>query len=161
MKAFAPILTVALAAALAGTPRTLVAQQPTAQPAPANPVEAQLIAAEHGAWTAWVNKDTTAFIRDIDRKSVMVDMMGRNTLNLGEVAKGMATCQLTGHNLDSFQTTQVTPDVVVLSYKATVQGTCNGQKVPDVWATSTYVKRGGKWIAVYHTETPLMTTTGG
>ncbi len=156
MRAFAPIHACALAAALTAAPHTLRAQQP---PAP-KPTEAKLVAEEHGAWTGWVTRDTAAYGRDIDRNSVAIDAMGPSVLDLGAVYKAMQTCQLTGHSLDDLKSAQIAPDVVVLSYKASVQGTCEGKPIPSVWASTIYVKRGGKWVAVFHQETPAAPATG-
>ncbi len=155
MRACARILGLAVATALAATPRTLHAQR-----AAAHPTEARLIAAEHGAWTGWVTRDTVAYGRDIDRHSVAIDATGPSTLDLGAVQKAMVTCQLTGHNLEAIKSIQLTPDAVLLSYKASVQGTCGGKPIPSVWASTIYVKRGGKWVAVFHQETPAAPSGG-
>jgi hypothetical protein len=46
-------------------------------------------------------------------------------------------------------------DTALMTYKATQDAVCNGKKSPPVqWASSLYVKRGGKWVnAFYQTST--------
>jgi len=34
-------------------------------------------------------------------------------------------------------------------------GTCAGQAIPTVWASSLWVNRKGKWTAFLHQETPV------
>lgn len=156
MRVFAMILAAALTVAQVGSARALLAQQS----APAKAIEAKLIAAEHAAWAAWVSRDTAAYLRDLDRHEVMLDNTGRSTLDVGELARVMATCRLTSHKLDSLKSTQLTPDVVVLTYRAAVQGTCAGKPLPQVWASSIWVKRGSRWIGVFHTEAPVAPSGG-
>ncbi len=44
----------------------------------------------------------------------------------------------------------------ILTYKAMQDGTCDGKTLhASVWATSIYVKRGGKWVSNFHQETPV------
>lgn len=47
-------------------------------------------------------------------------------------------------------------DVVVLSYTATQDATCEGQKMPPkVYSSSIYVRQKGKWMMTHYQETPI------
>ena len=39
----------------------------------------------------------------------------------------------------------LSPTVGILTFKATADGTCYGQKLGSVWGTSVYVKDGDHW----------------
>jgi hypothetical protein len=46
-------------------------------------------------------------------------------------------------------------DVAILTFSATQDATCGGAAEPSpVWASTVFVKRGGKWLAAFHQETP-------
>jgi hypothetical protein len=50
----------------------------------------------------------------------------------------------------------VTPDVVILSYAATQDTTCEGRKLPArLQSVAVYVRNGGKWLQTSYQETPL------
>jgi hypothetical protein len=47
-------------------------------------------------------------------------------------------------------------DVLVLTYTATQDATCAGQKLPPkVKSTSIYVRQKGKWLNTHYQETPI------
>jgi hypothetical protein len=46
-------------------------------------------------------------------------------------------------------------DTAILTYSATQDATCGGAAEPSpVWASTVFVRRGGKWLAAFHQETP-------
>jgi hypothetical protein len=49
----------------------------------------------------------------------------------------------------------LTDTSVVHVYKATVDGTCQGQPVPATWASSVWVNKNGKWLGAFHHESTL------
>jgi len=45
-------------------------------------------------------------------------------------------------------------DTVLMTYKASQDGTCGGKKIaPKVIASSIWQKQGGKWVSPFHQET--------
>jgi hypothetical protein len=45
------------------------------------------------------------------------------------------------------------PNAAIVAYTLTQKGTFQGQPLPPtVYATTTWVKRGGKWLAMFHQE---------
>jgi hypothetical protein len=59
------------------------------------------------------------------------------------------------YELSDIKVTFFNSDSALLTYKGTQDGTCAGKTVPpSVWASSLYVRRGGKWYAASHQETP-------
>ena len=52
-------------------------------------------------------------------------------------------------------TTEVGSDLVVLTYSASAKAECKGKPAPSpVNAMSVWQRRGGRWVAVAHSETP-------
>jgi hypothetical protein len=51
----------------------------------------------------------------------------------------------------------VDANTAIHSYKWTGSGTAQGQPIPSpVWASTVWSKKGGKWMAVFHQESPTM-----
>jgi hypothetical protein len=45
----------------------------------------------------------------------------------------------------------------LITYRATIKGTCSGQEIPsNSWAASVYVREGDKWKAVFHAEDSIV-----
>ena len=140
------------------------AQQPTASPAPspaAKPAMSKaqsqktIIATERKLWDAWKNKDMKPFRANLSADSLQVGDNGVGTK--AEILKSMegSDCEVRSYSLSDIKVAFLTSNVAVITYKGTQDATCAGQTVPPaVWASSTYVMRGGRWLAATHQETP-------
>ena len=74
-------------------------------------------------------------------------------------SEAMADTQLKDYALDDIKLVKATKNVGILTYKLTQHGTYKGDPIPaTVHATSVWVKRGDKWLAVLHQETPARPT---
>jgi len=114
-----------------------------------------IVSTEKKLWDAWKNKDTKVFKTYLSADSVMIGDAGvaTKTEALKEL-EGMA-CEVKSYELSDIKVAFLNNDAALMTYKAVQDGTCNGQAVPPtVWASSAYVKRGGKWFAASHQETP-------
>ena len=102
------------------------------------------------AWKAKIPRHSNYLSADSgwERLSNKTEAVGR--------PEGMAATQ--SRELSNIKVTFLTSDAALITYKATQDATCNGQAAPPaVWASSAYVKRGGKWFAASHQETPAKT----
>jgi hypothetical protein len=140
------------------------AQTPTASPSPApkakpRMTKAQLLrklsANEMKLWEAWKNKDSKPFQMWLDAKGVMIGDQGIGTK--GDVVKMMASnpCEVTSYTLSDWNVAMIDADAAVLTYKGAASGTCGGQPIPTVWASSVWINRRGRWMAFSHQETPI------
>lgn len=139
-----------------------LAQEPTpaASPSP-KPVmtKAQsqkiIVATEKKLWEAWKAKNIKVFKTYLSADSVMIGVAGvaNKTESLKEL-EGLS-CEIKSYELSDIKVVFLNGDAALMTYKATQDGTCGGTAVPSaVWASSAYVKRGGKWFAASHQETP-------
>jgi hypothetical protein len=106
-----------------------------------------IVSTEKKLWDAWKNKDTKVFKTYLSADSVMIGDAGvaTKTEALKEL-EGMA-CEVKSYELSDIKVAFLNNDAALMTYKAVQDGTCNGQAVPPtVWASSAYVKRGGKWV---------------
>ena len=66
------------------------------------------------------------------------------------------TCSLKTLDIADTNVRQPSPDTAILTYTATQNVRCEGEKVPPkVFATSVYVRQGGKWRWTNYQETVL------
>jgi len=146
-------------ATLALGQETTPAPSPSPKPAMTKAQSQKLIVStEKKLWEAWKAKDTKPFKSYLAADSVMIGDAGvaTKTEALKEL-EGMG-CDVKSYELSDIKVTFLNNDAALMTYKAAQDGTCNGQAIPaSVWASSAYVKRGGKWFAASHQETPAKT----
>lgn len=125
-------------------------------------VKSQLSSIEKDLWTAWKNADPGPFEQYCSDDMVGVGVEGIHAGKQQAIeAITNQPCQVRSFSLSDFQVHEVSDDTVLLTYKANQDATCGGMKVPaDVAASSLYVKKGGKWLAFFHQESPLMQGAG-
>jgi hypothetical protein len=64
-------------------------------------------------------------------------------------------CEVKSYELSDLKVVFLNSSAALLTYKSTQDATCGGTQVPPaVWASSAYVMRSGKWLAISHQETP-------
>lgn len=83
----------------------------------------------------------------------VADVMGDRAQSI----EGMKTCKLSSYTLHDAQTRQLSPDIVLITYVATVDSTCGPQTYKgDVNCSSLWQRSSGdphgKWMGVLHTE---------
>lgn len=121
-------------------------------------VKSELTSIEKGLWSAWKNGDPAPFETHLAEDTVGVGVQGVSTGKQKAIQAVTASpCQVGDFSLSDWQIHKLSGDVVLLTYSAKQDATCGGVKVPsDVVASSIYVRRGGKWLAAFHQESPLM-----
>jgi hypothetical protein len=114
-----------------------------------------LSAKETALWEAWKNKQSRPFELSLASDGVMIGEQGVGTK--ADVVKMMATdaCDIKSFTLSDWKVTMANPDTALLTYKGVADGTCAGQPIPAVWASSLWVNRKGRWLAFSHQETPV------
>jgi hypothetical protein len=140
------------------------AQAPTPSPSPAfSPKPAMtkaqsqkiIIATEKKLWEAWKNKDVKPFKANLSADSIQIGDSGVGSKNMIVEAMGHSDCEVKSYELSEIKVTFFNNSTAMITYKGTQDGTCGGQALPAaVWASSAYLMRNGKWLAVSHQETP-------
>jgi len=140
----------ALACALLLSAVQLFAQGNTA-------VEKALETKEQDGWQAWKDHNTKS-IEDMIPESVINVADGTITRSKQAVLKSMVStaCQVNGFSLSGYSFMWLDKDTVLMTYTATQDATCSGQKQPaKVFASSLWQKKGGKWMSPFHQETAM------
>ena len=159
MKRYLPlaaILIMAFAGFCFAQPQATASPSPTAAKPKPRMSKGQLLkklsANETALWNAWKNKDAKPFQNWLAADGVMIGENGVGTKK--DVTEMMANmpCEVKSFTLSDWKLTMVDADAAFITYKGVADGTCSGQAIPPVWASSLWVNRKGKWIAFSHQE---------
>lgn len=111
---------------------------------------------EKALWEAWKSHDVKPFEQHLAENAVNVTGSG---IEIGK-AKNVemiktSDCKVAGYTLGDITVTKVSDSTAVLTYSASQDATCGGNKLPaKVQVSTVWVKQGGKWLnALYH-ESP-------
>ncbi len=135
---------------------TLIAVAPVclAQASPAKPAksdETAITDLETSAWEAYKNKQADAF-----KKLMSKDYYGEYAEGIKDLDREVADMAKTDLRDYSRADTKVvfpSTDVAVITYKSTIQQTSEGKDMSGTYNSgSIWVKKGGKWLEIFHTE---------
>jgi len=121
-------------------------------------LQAELMAVEKALWTAWGKKDGEPFRKALTADAVEVVAGTSPVVGRDAIAKEISTlpCELRSFAHTDAKVRKLGADVVLLSYTATQDATCEGQKMPPkVYSSSIYVRQKGKWMMTHYQETPI------
>jgi uncharacterized protein DUF4440 len=148
---------VAVSALGLSAPARLTAQQMAPAPALDAAHAAQdslLVQRERAQWEALKMRDTTTFARLMGGDVVDIDLSGVKRTSAASTARYVVGCQTVSYALNDFRVTYVGGTASV-TYKATVDATCWGQKAPSpLYVLTVYAQHGDAWLPVAHSETP-------
>ncbi len=121
-----------------------------------NSVETQIITMEKAGWEAWKNKNGGWFQTNLTDDYLLVNSGGVE--NKSQVVKSTASdCDIKSYSLDNFRFIMLDKNSALITFTGMQDGVCSGKTIPaNVRASSVYVKRGGKWLNAFYTETPAV-----
>lgn len=120
-----------------------------------NSVKAQIIRLENQSWEAWKNKTRDFVPKFLAEDAIFVYSEG--VTNKTQIIKDFGSCDIKSYELSDYRFITLDKNSVLLSY-TTVQDAVGGGKVQPskVRSSSVFVKRGGKWLCTFYTETPAV-----
>ena len=125
----------------------------TAQSKAPKSVTDQLEKMERQAWDAFGRGDGKFFEGFYSSDATQIDPNGIMTRKEAIAAISTKPCELKNYSINKFKVTMLSPSTAFVTYSATQDATCGGQKVPEkLVASSVYVKRNGKWQGALHQE---------
>ena len=119
-------------------------------------VKEQIIALDKSGWEAWKNNNAEWFHNNTTEEFLSINSEGVS--NKAQVVKSVsADCNVKSISLDNFKFVMLNENTLLLTYIATQDGVCGGNKLTaKVRATVSYVKRDGKWLEALYMETPAI-----
>ena len=110
-----------------------------------------LIDMEKALWEIVKNKQVDAFRKYFADGYSGVSSDGVKDIN--QELEGVRNVDLKQYSLADTKVVFPNKDTAVLTYKVTVEGSYQGQDISGIYyASSVWVNKGGKWLAVLHTE---------
>jgi len=121
-------------------------------------VEETITAIERSLWEGWKNHDGQAFHEHIVDNHVQLTFQGTIWSGKQAVIQSIEGegCEVKGYSLSDWVVHQVGENTVLLTYRATQDGVCDGETLPEkVMASAVYVRQNGKWMSGSYHETPV------
>ena len=117
--------------------------------------EADIIAREKQIWDALKNKDYDGFAAMLadDQLEVFSSAVNDKAQSVNDVK----SLVLTDATLSDWKVVVIDKDAAVVTYTVSAKGTSGGKPLDPkpARASSAWVNRGGKWLAIYHQETEI------
>jgi hypothetical protein len=122
----------------------------------ADPSTDAMMAVEKAGWEAWKVRDAAKLGELTTKDLSFIDLFGNYSGTKADTIKAWTEgkCEIKSVNLTDGAGTSLSPTVGLLTFKGSADGTCNGQKITPVYATSFYVKEGDTWKLAFGVETP-------
>ena len=110
---------------------------------------------EQKVWNAVQANDLESFNKLVDPPFTYIDKNGMAAWNLEDTAARLKGCSIAKLETADAQTQHPIEGMVILSYKLTIDQTCNGVKSPSpVNVLSVWQRHGTTWKLIAHSETP-------
>jgi len=136
---------------LAASITTVPAQQMTAANIDSEPDF--IFIQEIGMWKALQSHDLGTFESLLLPDYIEVD---KTIQTREQLMANLHTCTIVSFKLRNHQTRMLSPDAAVIAYSGSSEITCGESHIASNYnATTTWVRRDGKWLVQIHTEIPI------
>jgi hypothetical protein len=119
------------------------------------PSDSGVTAKEKEIWDNIKAKNPDAFAAMLAEDFIYVSSDGVH--DKAASVNGIKQIEATDITLSDWKTVTVNKDAAIVTYTANMKGTSGGQPIPPgaMRAGSLWVNRGGKWVGVFHQDTPV------
>ena len=124
--------------------------------AAAGSLDEMIVAQEQAIIDAFKKRDADAFKSHVDMDATLVS--GEGIIKLSDVMSAMFSPDITFsvYTLEDPHVRMVGKDMAMISYKSNVTTTTKGKTESETtFETTAYVRRAGKWVAVFHQSSQL------
>ncbi len=129
------------------------AAKPATSIAPDAATKDVLATLEKGAYEAWKSKDKKFWDTYLSDKFVGYGSSGKLDKASAINEYSGTNCEIKSYALSDEQTKPIGTDAALLTYKTTIDGTCDGQTLPaHSWKASVYVRGSREWNLIFHAE---------
>jgi hypothetical protein len=117
-------------------------------------LEKQIIELDKQGWEAWKNNDSNWFIENTTESFQSISSDGISN-KIDVVTSTPTGCHVASYSLTDFNFTKLDENAVLLTYTATQDAVCGGEKAPSSLTVAVnYVKRDGKWLEAMYMQAP-------
>jgi hypothetical protein len=112
---------------------------------------------EEESYRAWQSKDTRFWNTFLSEKFVSWGSSGRIDKPDAIREWGGTNCRIDSYQISDSQVSRLTPEAAVITHKTTLDGSCNGDRLPNAsWTATAYVLEGGDWKAVFRAGSAIV-----
>ncbi|HUF03149.1 MAG TPA: nuclear transport factor 2 family protein [Aridibacter sp.] len=113
-------------------------------------LEATLTELDQKAGEAWKNKDSKYFEGFMTDNFVGGGNFGfaDKAMSLNGIAKN--PCEVKSTATSGYKTVELSDTAAILAGKNSIDGTCDGNKIPEEYFATLYIKEGDTWKAAYY-----------
>jgi hypothetical protein len=117
--------------------------------------ESDVIAREKALWDTIKRKDFDAFGNMLADDQVYVTSTG--VFDKAGTIKDVKEIEFTDLSMQDFKVVNIDKDAVAVTYTVSAKGMYQGKPMPpgNMRASTAWVNRGGKWLAIYHQDTDV------
>ena len=106
---------------------------------------------ENAAWQAFKDRNAADFQKVVDKDIRVVGSDGIS--DMAKELAGMKDWDIKSFTINDYDTFTDEPDVIVATYKVTLQGTANGKDASGTYNCGTvWKKEGANWLAIFHSN---------
>jgi hypothetical protein len=115
-----------------------------------------LLAIERAVWEAWKDHDAKKLSDLMAEDISFINIFGTYLANKADGLKNWSGtgCDVKSVGVNDAVATMLSPTVGILTFRASADGTCFGQKVGPIWGSSIYVKYGEAWKWIFGINVP-------
>jgi uncharacterized protein (TIGR02246 family) len=127
-------------------------------PSMAADLKEEIVAVEKASWKAYQDHDGKAYGDTLTDDAIVISASGDVLAGREKIVADASSTSCNVKNFDIADTKlrQLSADSAILTYTLTQDVTCEGKKMPaKAFATSIYVRHGGKWRWTSYQETAL------
>ena len=118
-------------------------------------VQGVIQALEKQGWEALKKQDAAALKR-LTTEDFMAIFADASRVDRDGLLKMLPDFRVTAYSIAAFQMIRLNADAAIITFRATYESTYKGEsKKDDVQASSTYVRRSGKWLNIFYQESPV------
>jgi hypothetical protein len=118
-------------------------------------LQGKLLTIEKSLWEGWKNKDGKPFEKHLAEDVVNITVQGISS-GKAQIVKDITTsdCDVKGFTLAEPKLHHLGKEAAMITYKASQDAVCGGQKIPaEVYVSAVYVNQGGEWKSRSYQET--------
>jgi hypothetical protein len=107
-----------------------------------------LLTREEALWTAWKDRNSERLDALLGEDIQFIDIFGNHIATRADTLKAWSGegCEVKSFQIADAKATMFTPDLGILTLRASADAKCFGQDVWPVWGSSIYVRRGDTWM---------------
>jgi len=115
------------------------------------------LALERSAYEAWKSRDAKFWSAILSDKFVGWGSAGRLNKASATTQYSGADCEIKSYAFSDEQVQLLGGNAGLITHRISVDGSCNGQKLPaNRWVASIYVRDGDRWKGAFRAEAPIV-----